>query len=207
MATTYTLPDLPYAYNALEPYIIEEIMVLHHKKHHQTYINGLIAAEQSFAQASGPKEKISLLNALKFNGGGHINHSLFWKNLAPSAKDGKGVGGKLPPGPLKDAIDRDFGGLDALIKDLNGQTAAIQGSGWGWLGYNNKLKKLEVVTTANQDPLLTHAPIIGIDIWEHAFYLQYKNVKPDYLNAIWNVINFEEAEKRFVEASSKGSKI
>jgi len=171
-------------------------MTLHHKKHHQTYVNGLNAAEGSFASAS-TKDKIALLAALKFNGGGHINHSLFWKNLAPN----NAGGGTLKDGPLSKAITRDFGSLDALKKDFNAQTAAIQGSGWGWIGYNAKTKRLDIVTTANQDPLLSHAPIIGVDIWEHAFYLQYKNVKPDYLAAIWNVINFEEAEKRFVEAA------
>jgi len=194
----HTLPALPYDYNALEPHISEKIMNLHHSKHHQTYVNGLNTAEESFAKTSDPKEKIKLTSALKFNGGGHINHSLFWKNLAPVSEGG----GKLSSGPLKDAIDRDFGGLEQLKKTMNAQTAAIQGSGWGWLGYNSATKKLEIVTTANQDPLLTHVPIVGIDIWEHAFYLQYLNVKPDYLNAIWNVINFKEAEQRFVAASS-----
>ncbi|KLO13557.1 manganese and iron superoxide dismutase [Schizopora paradoxa] len=201
-ANIHTLPELPYAYNALEPHICEEIMTLHHTKHHQTYVNGLNAAEEQYskltAQSLGEvKEKIALQTALKFNGGGHINHSLFWKNLAPESEDG----GKLQDGPLKSAIEKDFGSLDALKKELNGKTAAVQGSGWGWLGYNKSSKKLEIVTTANQDPLLSHAPILGIDIWEHAFYIQYKNVKPDYLNAIWNVINFKEAEKRFLEAS------
>ncbi|KAF8323931.1 manganese superoxide dismutase [Clavulina sp. PMI_390] len=199
----HTLPDLPYGYDALEPYISTEIMTLHHKKHHQTYVNGLNAAEASFASAPTPKERIALLAALKFNGGGHINHSLFWKNLAPSS----GAGGKLNPGPLADAITRDFGSLDNLKKEFNTKTAAIQGSGWGWIGYNAATKKLEFVPTANQDPLLSHTPIIGVDIWEHAFYLQYKNVKPDYLAAIWNVINFEEAEKRYLEASKVSAQL
>ncbi|KAK7020353.1 superoxide dismutase [Favolaschia claudopus] len=192
-----TLPALPYAYNALEPYISEQIMTLHHTKHHQTYVNALNAAEASYAKAQSPKERIALQAALKFNGGGHINHSLFWKNLAPSPDKG-GSGGQLKAGALKDAIDRDFGGLDNLKKEFNAATLGIQGSGWGWVGQNPTTKRLEIVTTANQDPLLSHTPIIGVDIWEHAFYLQYLNVKPDYLNAIWNVINFEEAEKRLL---------
>ncbi|KAF9653961.1 superoxide dismutase mitochondrial [Thelephora ganbajun] len=192
----HTLPKLPYAYDALEPYISKEIMELHHTKHHQAYVNGLNAAEHSFAKAKTPKELIILQPALKFNGGGHINHSLFWKNLSPANEDG----GKLPDGPLKNALIADFGSVEDFKKRMNTITAGIQGSGWGWLGYNKSTKKLEVVTTANQDPLLSHEPIIGIDIWEHAFYLQYKNVKPDYLNAIWNVINFKEAEKRYIEA-------
>jgi len=195
-----TLPELPYPYNALEPYISEEIMTLHHKKHHQTYVNALNAAESQYQSASSPKEKIALQSAIKFNGGGHINHSLFWKNMAPASGKG-GSGGTLKAGPLKDAIDRDFGGLENLKKEMNAATLGIQGSGWGWLGYNGKTKRLEITTCPNQDPLLTLTPIIGIDIWEHAFYLQYKNVKPDYLAAIWHVINFEEAEKRLLEVA------
>lgn len=170
-------------------------MTLHHTKHHQTYVNGLNAAEESYAKSDSIKQQIALQPALKFNGGGHINHSLFWKNLAPS----NAQGGKLKDGKLKSALERDFGSVEGFKTKFNAATAAIQGSGWGWLGYNSSTKKLEVVTTANQDPLISHTPIIGVDIWEHAFYLQYKNVKPDYLAAIWNVINFEEAERRLVE--------
>ncbi|THH16540.1 hypothetical protein EUX98_g9289 [Antrodiella citrinella] len=196
-ASVHTLPKLDYAYDALEPHISGEIMTLHHTKHHQTYVNGLNAAEDAYVKTDSTKDRIKLQAALKFNGGGHINHSLFWKNLAPATQGG----GQLHDGPLKAAIERDFGSLGKLKEKMNATTAAIQGSGWGWLGYNQATKKLEVVTTANQDPLLSHVPIVGIDIWEHAFYLQYKNVKPDYLNAIWNVVNFKEAETRLVEAS------
>jgi len=196
IASIHTLPDLPYAYDALEPHILKEIMSLHHQKHHQTYVNGLNDAEKKYAETDSVAEKITLQAALKFNGGGHINHSLFWKNLAPSSSGG----GALKEGNLKDAIVRDFGSAEKFKETMNTKTAAIQGSGWGWLGFNKTTRKLEVVTTANQDPLLSHVPIIGIDIWEHAFYLQYKNVKPDYLKAIWNVINFEEAESRFALA-------
>ncbi|KAJ3570887.1 hypothetical protein NP233_g4106 [Leucocoprinus birnbaumii] len=181
---------------ALEPYISKEIMELHHTKHHQTYVNGLNAAEEAYAKTEDVKQKITLQSALKFNGGGHINHSLFWKNLSPASQDG----GKLTDGILKDHIIKTFGSVEEFKKAFNSTTAAIQGSGWGWLGLNPKTKSLEIVTTANQDPLTTHVPIIGVDIWEHAFYLQYKNVKPDYLNAIWNVINFKEAENRLITA-------
>ncbi|KAF8837145.1 Mn superoxide dismutase [Paxillus ammoniavirescens] len=197
IASLHTLPELPYAYNALEPYISEQIMTLHHTKHHQTYVNGLNAAEEAYSKSTSTKEKIALQAALKFNGGGHINHSLFWNNLSPASKDG----GKLADGPLKQALERDFGSVEDFKKKFNATTAAIQGSGWGWLGFNPATKKLELVTTANQDPLISHTPVLGVDIWEHAFYLQYLNVKPDYLNAIWNVINFKEAEKRFLEAT------
>jgi Fe-Mn family superoxide dismutase len=196
-AAIHTLPKLPYAYDALEPHISAEIMELHHTKHHQAYVNGLNAAEDSYLKAPSTRDQIALQAALKFNGGGHINHTLFWKNLAP-VKEG---GGKLKDGKFKDAIERDFGSVEGFKKQFTAATVGIQGSGWGWLGYNPTTKILEIVTTPNQDPLLTHVPIIGIDIWEHAFYLQYKNVKADYLGAIWNVVNFEEAETRFAEAT------
>ncbi|KAF9228205.1 manganese superoxide dismutase [Gyrodon lividus] len=197
IASVHTLPELPYAYNALEPHISEQIMKLHHTKHHQTYVNGLNAAEEAYSKSTSTKEKIVLQSALKFNGGGHINHSLFWKNLSPVSEGG----GKLADGPLKEALERDFGSVEEFKKKFNATTAAIQGSGWGWLGFNVATENLEIVTTANQDPLISHTPILGVDIWEHAFYLQYYNVKPDYLAAIWNVINFKEAEKRFLEVA------
>ncbi|KAI6114104.1 manganese superoxide dismutase [Pisolithus sp. B1] len=189
MSAQHTLPPLPYAYDALEPHISRQIMELHHTKHHQTYVNALNAAEIAYAKASTPKERIALQAALRFNGGGHINHSLFWENLAPASANG----GVLRDGPLREAIV-------PFQNTFNTTTAGIQGSGWGWLGLNPSSKRLEIVTTANQDPLLSHVPIIGVDIWEHAFYLQYLNVKANYLKAIWNVINFEEAERRYVEA-------
>lgn len=171
-SSVHTLPDLPYAYDvrllpvllihpltyscveqALEPHISSQIMELHHSKHHQTYVNGLNAAEKSYSSAISSddvKAQIKLQSALKFNGGGHINHSLFWKNLAPSSQGG----GKLSDGKLKNAIESDFGSVEKFKEAFNAQTAAIQGSGWGWLGYNETTKKLEIVTTANQDPLV-----------------------------------------------------
>ncbi|BEI85146.1 hypothetical protein CcaverHIS002_0505470 [Cutaneotrichosporon cavernicola] len=196
----HTLPDLPYAYDALEPSISKTIMTLHHDKHHATYVNGLNAAEEKLAglQASQDvKGQIALQAALKFNGGGHINHSLFWNNLAPTGSAETQV---PTSGVLADQVKKDFGSFDKLIEEVNAKTAGIQGSGWGWLGYNPSSKVLEVVTTANQDPLLTHVPIIGIDIWEHAFYLDYQNVKPEYLKNIWKVVNWAEAEKRLAAA-------
>jgi len=197
----HQLPPLPYPYNALQPYISEEIMTLHHTKHHQTYVAALNAAEKAYAEAASPKERIALQAAIKFNGGGHINHSLFWKNLAPSADRG-GHGGVLKDGPLKKAIVATYKDLDNFKKEFNAATLGIQGSGWGWLGIDTKTKALAITTTANQDPLLSLVPLIGVDIWEHAFYLQYKNVKADYLNAIWHVIDFDEAERRYNDAIS-----
>jgi Fe-Mn family superoxide dismutase len=144
-------------------------MELHHTKHHQTYVNGLNAAEKSYSSAD-IKGQIKLQAALKFNGGGHINHSLFWKNLAPTAEGG----GKLGDGALKSAIEKDFGGVDKMIEKFNAATAAIQGSGWGWLGYNEATKQLEIVTTANQDPLVCAClPFVSqLWLWMLIEYLQ-----------------------------------
>ncbi|TNY22771.1 manganese superoxide dismutase [Rhodotorula diobovata] len=202
------LPQLPYAYNALEPHVSATIMarrrfsplLLHHSKHHATYVANFNKATedlQAATQAQDIRKQIALQAAIKFNGGGHINHSLFWENLAPSSNGG----GKFPSsGPLADQVQKDFGGLDGLKKAVNAAALGIQGSGWAWLGYNPTSKKLEAVATANQDPLLGYVPLVGIDMWEHAFYLDYKNVKQSYLDAIWNVINWETAAERFSKA-------
>ncbi|KAI6096055.1 manganese superoxide dismutase [Pisolithus thermaeus] len=208
----YTLPRLPYAYDALEPYISKEIMELHHLKHHQGYVDALnkieveLAKPPTFDYYAGRQDpedlqdRIVLQAAFFFNIGGHVNHSLFWKNLAPHTKDGVNGGGVLREGFLKEAIVQYFGCFDRFKKTFDSATLGIQGSGWGWLGFNLSTGGLEIVTTVNQDRLLAHFPIIGVDIWEHAYYLQYKNVKAEYLENIWNVINFEEAQMRFDEA-------
>ncbi|PWN49719.1 putative manganese superoxide dismutase precursor [Violaceomyces palustris] len=196
MANEHKLPTLDYGYDALEPSISAEIMEIHHTKHHQTYVNNLNNAEKAYAaavQSNDVRKQIELQSALKFNGGGHINHSLFWKNLAPVSAGG----GQLQEGPLKQAIERDFGSLDNLKQQFNATIATIQGSGWGWVGFNPKSQKLEILTTKDQDPLITHNVIIGVDAWEHAYYLQYKNNKVQYFTNIWQVINFKEAEERF----------
>ncbi|OAV98616.1 hypothetical protein PTTG_09275 [Puccinia triticina 1-1 BBBD Race 1] len=196
----HTLPDLPYSYDALEPAISEEIMKLHHSKHHAAYVNGLNAAEESMAnalKASDVQKMIGLQAVIKFNGGGHLNHSLFWKNLQPE----KSGGGKMVEGSFSKAVQQDFGGLDQLKSAMNASAMSIQGSGWAWLGYDTKMKKLIIANTGNQDPLDPQIPILGIDMWEHAFYLQHQNRKADYLTNIWKVMNFTEAEKRFKEAS------
>ncbi|BGP54332.1 Superoxide dismutase [Mn], mitochondrial [Rhodotorula sphaerocarpa] len=194
------LPQLAYPYNALEPAISGAIMELHHSKHHQTYVTNLNKAQEDFSaatQAQDIKKQISLQAALKFNGGGHINHTLFWENLAPQSSGG----GQFPSsGKLADQVQQDFGGLDGLKKAVNTAALGIQGSGWAWLGYNPQTKKLETVTTANQDPLLGYVPIVGIDMWEHAYYLDYKNVKATYLDNIWSVINWKKAEERLTSA-------
>ncbi|KAL7184163.1 hypothetical protein ACSBR2_026338 [Camellia fascicularis] len=195
---TFSLPDLPYDYSALEPAISGEIMQLHHQKHHKTYVtNYNMALEQlddAMAKGDAPTT-VKLQSAIKFNGGGHINHSLFWQNLAPVRDDG----GEPPKGSLGWAIDTNFGSLEALIQKMNAEGAALQGSGWVWLGVDKELKKLVVETTANQDPLVTKGPslvpLLGLDVWEHAYYLQYKNVRPDYLKNIWKVVSWKYASE------------
>lgn len=185
-----------YEYNALEPAISEQIMKLHHQKHHQTYVTNLNAAEEKLSaavSASDVKAAIALQAAIKFNGGGHLNHSLFWENLAPASQGG----GKLGSGPLKEAIDGEFGSLDGFKKAFNTALAGIQGSGWGWLVKDASTGRLKIVTTPNQDPITGDKVLIGVDAWEHAYYLQYENAKVKYFDAIWDVINWETASKRY----------
>nr|AKN79289.1 superoxide dismutase 4 [Betula platyphylla] len=201
---TFSLPDLPYDYGALEPVISGEIMQLHHQKHHQAYITNYNKALEQLQDAVGKGDSpavVKLQSAIKFNGGGHINHSIFWKNLTP-VREG---GGDPPKGSLGWAIDTDFGSLETLVQKINSEGAALQGSGWVWLGLDKESKKLVVETTANQDPLITKGPhlvpLLGIDVWEHAYYLQYKNVRPDYLKNIWKVINWKYASEVYDKES------
>ncbi|XP_041353811.1 superoxide dismutase [Mn], mitochondrial-like [Gigantopelta aegis] len=197
----HTLPDLPYDFNALEPYISAEIMKLHHQKHHNTYVTNLNIAEEKLAEALAKNDVNGIIQvqpALKFNGGGHLNHSIFWEVLSPT-------GGGDPPAPLLDVIKRDFGSLSSMQKELVTKTVAIQGSGWGWLGFNPASGRLRIATCANQDPLQATTgliPLFGIDVWEHAYYLQYKNVRPDYVNAIFNIANWENVAQRLQGALS-----
>ncbi|KAJ3676495.1 hypothetical protein LUZ60_003907 [Juncus effusus] len=199
---TFTLPDLPYDYGALEPAISGEIMKIHHQKHHQTYVTNYNKALEQLdaAVAKGDAQAVvQLQSALKFNGGGHVNHSIFWKNLKPISEGG----GEPPHGTLGWAIDKDFGSLETLVKKINSEGAALQGSGWVWLALDKEQKILKVETTPNQDPLITKGasfvPLLGIDVWEHAYYLQYKNVRPDYLTNVWKVINWKYASDVYVE--------
>lgn len=195
------LPTLPYEFGDLEPHIASEIMMLHYSKHHQAYVNNLNKALEQYAEAESRNDvaqMIALQAAIKFNGGGHVNHSIFWTNLAPQ-KDG---GGKTAPGALLDAITQEFGSEAALIEQMSAKAVAVQGSGWAWLGYNKNKKRLEIATCDNQDPLSTKGliPLLGIDVWEHAYYIQYKNVRADYVKAIWNVINWKNVEERYLAA-------
>lgn len=204
MAQQYKLPDLPYDFNALEPIISNEIMQLHYNKHHATYVANLNKALEQLADAEAKNDiaaQIGLQTAIKFNGGGHVNHSIFWTNLAPTSKGG----GEKPNGALAKAIEADFGSLDKLIEQLSAKAVAIQGSGWGWLGFNKAKGNLEIATCDNQDPLVTKGlvPLLGIDVWEHAYYLQYKNVRADYVKAIWNIVNWKNVAERYGHASGK----
>jgi Fe-Mn family superoxide dismutase len=198
----HTLPDLPYDYNALEPVISAEIMQLHHSKHHQTYVNNLNVVEEKLHEAvakSDVSSVIGLHGALKFNGGGHLNHSIFWQNLTPG-------GSGDPDGVLAAAIIRDFGSFQNMKDKLSASTVAVQGSGWGWLGYNKANGKLQIATCANQDPLEATTglvPMFGIDVWEHAYYLQYKNVRPDYVKAIFEIANWNDVAARFEAVGGK----
>ncbi|XP_039956998.1 superoxide dismutase [Mn], mitochondrial [Bactrocera tryoni] len=197
----HDLPKLPYDYAALEPVICREIMELHHQKHHQTYVNNLNAAEEQLAEAQQKKDVtkiISLAPALRFNGGGHINHSIFWQNLSPEKSQ--------PSNDLKCAIEAQFGSLEAMKKELTTLTVAVQGSGWGWLGYNKKTNQLQLAALPNQDPLEGSTglvPLFGIDVWEHAYYLQYKNVRPSYVEAIWDIANWKDISNRYAAAAKK----
>jgi len=200
---TYTLPDLPYAYDALEPYFDEETMHLHHDKHHNTYVTNLNAAiekhpelgeksvEDLVADLTSVPEDIK--TAVRNNGGGHANHTFFWNILAPNA-------GGEPTGELKDAIDKAFGNFDAFKDEFKTAATGRFGSGWAWLVVDNG--ELKVTSTANQDSPLTdgQTPVIGLDVWEHAYYLKYKNVRPDYIAAFWNLVNWDQAEKNYQAA-------
>ncbi len=193
------LPALPYDFSELEPTISAEIMMLHYTKHHQAYVNNLNKALEMYAEAEAKNDiaqMIALQSAIKFNGGGHVNHSIFWTNLAPQAKGG----GERTKGALQEAIGKEFGSTEAFIDEISAKAVAIQGSGWAWLGYNKGKKRLEIATCDNQDPLSTKGltPLLGIDVWEHAYYLQYKNVRADYVKSIWNVVNWKNVEERFI---------
>ncbi len=201
MAYQYQLPQLPYSLDALEPVISGEIMTLHYNKHHQAYVTNLNKALEQYEVAEKNNDvaaMVALQSAIKFNGGGHVNHSIFWTNLAP-----KNAGGGTPPnGELAKAISTEFESLEKFIEQISAKAVAIQGSGWAWLGYNKSKNRLEIATCDNQDPLSTKGltPLLGIDVWEHAYYLQYKNVRADYVKNIWQIVNWKNVADRFDRA-------
>ena len=203
----YELPALPYDHSALEPYIDTETMHLHHDKHHQTYVNNLNAAVASHPELAAKSVEDLLKNlaavpeeirtAVRNQGGGVANHTIFWTIMGKPGTPG--VGGE-PTGPIADQIKADFGSFEAFKKAFNDAAAKLFGSGWGWLVYEGG--KLKIVTTSNQDSPLSqgHYPILLNDVWEHAYYVKYRNVRADYLAAWWSVVNWNEINKRFLTA-------
>jgi len=193
------LPPLPYELNALEPVISKEIMDFHYNKHHAAYVKNWNAALDKLAEAEAKSDVAAIVGlqpALKFNGGGHVNHSIFWTNLAPVGKGGK------VEGALLDALNADFGSLQNFIDRFIEKATSLQGSGWVWLAYCKVSKRLKIVPMDNQDPLSLKGlvPLLGVDVWEHAYYLQYKNVRADYLKEIWKVVNWTNVAERYKNA-------
>ena len=204
----YSLPELPYAHDALEPHIDARTMEIHHGKHHNAYVTNVNAATEGLDVPDCVGALISDLSqvpedkrgAVRNNGGGHANHSLFWKVMSPN-------GGGTPSGDLAAAIDSELGGFDAFKEAFSKAAATRFGSGWAWL-YVNASGKLAVGSTANQDsPLMGEAvagiggnPLLGLDVWEHAYYLNYQNRRPDYVAAFFNVVNWDEVARRFADA-------
>ncbi|HEV3428155.1 MAG TPA: superoxide dismutase [Paraburkholderia sp.] len=204
---SYVLPDLPYAVDALEPHIDTRTMEIHHSKHHQTYVNNLNAALEGTEYWDLPVESLiarieslpeSLRLAVRNNGGGHANHSLFWTVMSPS-------GGGHPGGALGTAIDADLGSFDAFKEAFTKAALTRFGSGWAWLSVNTQ-GKLVVESTGNQDsPLMAglmsgNTPILGLDVWEHAYYLKYQNRRPEYIGAFYNVVDWQEVGRRYAAA-------
>lgn len=196
---SFTLPNLPYAYDALEPHFDAMTMEIHHSKHHAGYTNNLNNATAGKPENDLPIEEIlknmsKYSTAVRNNGGGFYNHSLFWSILSPK-------GGGKPSGGLSAAIDATFGSFEALQEEFNKAAATRFGSGWAWLCVENG--KLSVCSTPNQDnPLMDDAgcsgtPILGLDVWEHAYYLKFQNRRPDYINTFWNIVNWDEVTRRY----------
>ncbi|TDR53732.1 Fe-Mn family superoxide dismutase [Halomonas ventosae] len=201
----HTLPDLPYAYDALEPHIDALTMEIHHSRHHQTYVNNLNAAlEGTGLEDVHVEELIANLDhvpegkrqAVINNGGGHANHSMFWQMMSPD-------GGGHPQGQVAQAIDRELGGFDAFKEAFTKAALGRFGSGWAWLSVTPQ-GKLVVENTLNQDsPIMDgNSPVLGLDVWEHAYYLKYQNKRPDYVSAFFNVINWEDVERRYRNATA-----
>ncbi len=198
----YEVPALPYDYNALEPHVDEATMRVHHDKHHQAYVDKANAALEGTEHDGKPVEEVlkaldslpsDKQTAFRNNGGGHFNHSLFWETMSPD-------GGGEPTGPLADAITSAFGSFDAFKEQFEAAGVARFGSGWAWLVLDGGT--LKITSTANQDsPVLEgQVPLLGNDVWEHAYYLQYQNKRPDYLKAWWNVVNWPKVAERFSAA-------
>lgn len=201
----FTLPNLPYPHDALEPHIDGQTMQIHHGKHHQAYITKANAALEGTEWAGKPAEEVlrsleslpeGIRMAVRNNLGGHVNHSLFWEVLAPAGKGGGGA----PSGELAQAIDRAFGSFAAFKEKFAEAATNRFGSGWAWLGFDEQ-GKLHVGSTANQDSpvMMGHRPLLGLDVWEHAYYLKYQNRRPDYIGAFWNVVNWGKVAELYAK--------
>lgn len=199
----YTLPKVPYAYDALEPHIDAKTMEIHHTKHHQAYTDKLNAALENCPTEIQNKDILDILSnlnqvpegqrgAINFNGGGYDNHKLFWENMKPN-------GGGEPGGSIADAINKSFGNFSDFKEKFSSNSTVIQGSGWGWLVYNHSSGKVEYKSMPNQTSPRTEGlvPLLGCDVWEHAYYLKYQNRRPDYIASWWNVVNWDEVENRY----------
>lgn len=204
------LPELPYAYDALEPYVDTETMKIHHTKHHQGYINKFNAALEKHPELQ-QKNIVDLLEnldalpedvqaAVRNNGGGYYNHALFWRMMTPNSS-------KQPTGQLIDAINEAFGSFDAFKEQFSKTALTVFGSGWAWLAMDDE-NNLRIMTTPQQDSTILHGhqPILGLDVWEHAYYIKYQNKRPDYVTAWWNVVNWEFVEKLYITVIS-GEKV
>ncbi|CAM3251255.1 superoxide dismutase [Prescottella defluvii] len=200
--SVYTLPDLPYDYAALEPHISGKIMELHHSKHHAAYVAGANAALDKLAELRAADTLAPVVNLheknLAFHLGGHTNHSVFWNNLSPE-------GGDKPEGELAAAIDDQFGGFDAFRAHFSANANAIQGSGWSILAWDSIGQRLIIVQLYDQQGNISIGltPLLMLDMWEHAFYLDYQNVKGDYVNAFWNIVNWNDVATRFAAARTQ----
>lgn len=201
---THKLPALPYAHEALEPHIDGRTMEIHHSKHHNAYVTNLNNALDQYADLHS-KSLVDLMKdlttvpssirtAVRNNGGGHLNHSMFWTSMSPN-------GGGAPSGELAAAIDGTFGNFEGLKDEFSKAAATRFGSGWAWLSVNTN-SNLVVISTANQDNPVSEGmtPLLGLDVWEHAYYLNYKNLRPDYVSAWWNVVNWDEVSARLTAA-------
>jgi superoxide dismutase, Fe-Mn family len=201
------LPSLPYSYDSLEPYIDAQTMEIHHTKHHQAYINNLITALEKHPEFDSPSLEDLLIDlssipddirtAVRNNAGGHFNHSLFWNIMKPQS-------GGDPRGMIADEIKKTFGTFESFQEIFNAQAKSVFGSGWAWLSVEQNTGKLVVTALPNQDSPLSYnqTPLMGLDVWEHAYYLKYQNRRPDYISAWWHVINWdmvEENYRRFIE--------
>ncbi|HEU5461239.1 MAG TPA: superoxide dismutase [Nitrososphaeraceae archaeon] len=199
----YELPPVPYGYDALEPFIDARTMEIHHTKHHQAYTDKLNAALEKCSSEIQEKDIVEILSnldqvpadqksAINFNGGGFDNHRIFWHNMQSN-------GGGEPTGSIADAINSSFGNFSDFKEKFSSTTALIQGSGWGWLVYNPSTTKVEYKAMPNQTSPRTEGliPLLGCDVWEHAYYLKYQNKRPDYISAWWNVINWKDVSQRF----------